>query len=338
MSRLTYVWKGKTLHIDKLLGQAILNLCWNMSKDKTTGMANQDYLLVVTGDRLVRIGKSRTAKKLGSFFAYCLANLKLNMDAFNEDNIFWSGKEMQEQAFKLPMFSVLIYDEARESLGASKRTQAQQELLDFFNSAGQFGHIYILCIWDFFGLKAEIAVGRAECLINMYRAYEKVKVCNRDQWIKDLGMTEVTNFIKGRFMFFNREGKNFLYDHFMKTTDRSFRIIDPTFPVGVMEDEDVIDEVIYAQKKNAAMERLNPKNIEIEKIKAKEKEREERKVEKDIKEKPLTPMKERANKQRDIAISLLTKNFGMSDIEIAKALGTTTDIVHAAIHKVKAEI
>jgi len=315
LSRLTYVWKGRTLHIDKLLGQAILNLCWNITKDKTTGMANQDYLLVVTGDRLVRIGKSRTAKKLASFFAYCLANLKLNMDAFNEDNIFWSGKEMQEAAFKLPMFSVLIYDEARESLGAAKRTQAQQELLDFFNSAGQFGHIYILCIWDFFGLKAEIAVGRAECLINMYRAYEKVKVCDRDQWIKDLGVTEVTNFIKGRFMFFNREAKNLLFDHFIKTNDRSFRIIEPTFPVGTMENEDVIDELVYAQKKSAAMDRLNPKNIEEEKRLKKEKEKAE---------KPLGVKQERANRQRDILIAWIKEKCPeLTDNEIGAKIGTT---------------
>ena len=70
-----------------------------------------------------------------------------------------------------------IYDEARESLASTKHMKKlQEDIIDFFNECGQLNQIFIVVLPDFFSLKEEIAVGRSEILINVYRDEVKTYV------------------------------------------------------------------------------------------------------------------------------------------------------------------
>ena len=249
-------WKGKELYIDGYLANALNTIAYNIKND-------WDFVIFISGDRMTRVGKSITAQIVGAYLGYCMERMKLNPDAFNIDHIFLEGKAMVDYAFKAPKYSVLVFDEGRESLAKSKMTGFTQDLLDFFTECGQLNHCFIICCPDWFDLKEEVTVAKSEVLINVYR---KPKNVQRDIF-KTGEKVPVTKFERGYFEFFSRKKKALLYDKFRTTRRKTYGMVKANF-TGRFTHQYTVDEEEYRKKKMDSLIRFTER-------KAKEKESQE---------------------------------------------------------------
>ncbi len=82
-------------------------LIYNVKKD-------WDFVILISGDRMVRTGKSVLAMQIGAYIATKLET------KFDLDHVFFDSQSMIDAAQELPKNSVILYDEARESLAANK--------------------------------------------------------------------------------------------------------------------------------------------------------------------------------------------------------------------------
>lgn len=156
-----------------------------------------DFVWLVSGDGMVRVGKSVIAQQIGYYVAY---HMKTD---FTLNNLVFSGDELIKRGHELPKNSVIIYDEARGDLDSKKTMQElTQKILDFFAECGMYNHFFILVMPDFFEYPKSIAVKRSEVLINVLRGSKVVKS-------KSGG--EVVEFTRGYFEFYNRKEKKKLY-------------------------------------------------------------------------------------------------------------------------------
>ena len=214
-----FEFEGKEFYIDGYLATALDSLVYNIKKD-------WDFIILITGDRMVRVGKSVLAMTIGAYLGAALKNLKLNEKAYSVHQIYFDSTLMITEALEKPKYFIDHYDEARESLATTKALQRpQQDMIDFFSECGQLNHIFILVLPDFFGLKEDIAVARSEFLINVYRSEEKKMV--------DLYHTgekrPVVKFERGRFQLFNRRKKEKLYDKAKTIKRKSYSIVKADF-------------------------------------------------------------------------------------------------------------
>lgn len=176
--------------MDPLLISNLDTIAYNLRHDF-------DTVIPVSGDGMVRVGKSFLAQQVGYYLAYKLGT------PFDIDNIVFSGKELVAIAQRLPKNSVLIYDEARGELDAKKVMEnITKTLMDFFAECGMYNHVMILVCPDFFELPKGIAIGRSEFLLNVVRT---------SSLAKDKEGAEVIKFERGVFEFYNRKGKKVLY-------------------------------------------------------------------------------------------------------------------------------
>jgi len=214
-----FSFKEQEYYIDGYLASQLNSFVYNIKQD-------WDFILLITGDRMVRVGKSVLAMTISAYLGAALKNLKLNDNAYDIKQIYFDSKIMTEEALEKSKYYVNHYDEARESLAASKSLQkTQQNIIDFFNECGQLNHIFILVLPDFFTLKEDIAIARSECLINVYRTESKL--------MKDLYHTGEKNplvkFNRGQFQFFNRRKKEQLYDRARTTKRKSYSAVKADF-------------------------------------------------------------------------------------------------------------
>ena len=127
-----FTWQGKEWWIHDTLSYQLVSIAYNLKKD-------WDFVILITGDRKVRVGKSVLAMAICAYLAYCLSKFKIkdkvmNKNAYDIENIFFDNKVMVDEAQKRSKFSVIQYDEGREGLAAVKAMrQFQQDLIDFFN-------------------------------------------------------------------------------------------------------------------------------------------------------------------------------------------------------------
>jgi len=250
MSYLEFEWNGQKLKIDKMLAETLASLVYNVQED-------YDFCIVITGDRMVRTGKSVLGLTCGAFLAYLLKKQGLNENAFNEKNVFFDSKLMLDQTQKLAKYSVIQLDEARESLAASKSAMnLQQSVLDFFAECGQLNHIFILVMPDYFEMKEIMAVARSELLINVYR---DSTVVHKD-FMGDGVKRPITMFKRGFFKLYNRDSKAAMYDFFRTTRYKNYNSVKPTFPPGGFENQYPIDEKKYRQLKEEALSRFKNKH------------------------------------------------------------------------------
>lgn len=167
-----------------------------------------DCVGIVSGHGKVRIGKSTMAQQVGFFIAWMMAGGRMVLDPktnqiikiippkkevmFNlKDNIVFSPKELVEKAGKLPRNSVIIYDEGRAGLESARAMeQVNKGMQDFFQECGQYGHIILIVLPNFFRLHEDYAVARSLFLI--------------DVWADK-------NFNRGYFSFYNEVQKEKLY-------------------------------------------------------------------------------------------------------------------------------
>jgi len=253
---LPFTFKGVEYRLDLNLAHALDSITYNLKND-------WDFVILITGDRKVRVGKSVLAIQISSYLAWSVSKLKkegrpMNTDAYSMDNVFFDNKVMVDQAQKMPPYSIIHYDEAREGLAASKAMKNfQQDLIDFFNECGQLNHIFIIVCPDYFELRENISVGRSEFLINVYRK-ERTKMMD----IYNEGTKRpITVLERGHFEFFDRKSKQLLYDIAKSTRRKSYGHVKALF-LGDFSGIYTLDEEEYRQKKRDSLSRFKERHKE----------------------------------------------------------------------------
>lgn len=156
----------------------------NLDILKKTIKKDMDHVILISGSGKVRIGKSVLAQQIGYY-------LSEGVVPFTNDNIVFRSDKLISVANKLPKYSVIVYDEAREGLESTKTLMSKnRDLLDFFAECGQLNLFVIIVLPDFFDLKKTIAITRSTCLINVYFGEE---------------------FKRGYYAFYNDSQKKALY-------------------------------------------------------------------------------------------------------------------------------
>jgi len=207
-----------------------------------------DFVIVISGGGEVRIGKSILSNQIGYYITFevnrlyygegsIIKNKKTKSPYLSEPNTFdlrnycFKGTELIEKGKSLGIkkFSVLIYDEAGESL-SSKRilSTLTQNLLDYFREVGQFNLFNILVIPEFFDLPKSIAINRSIFLLDTYFEGE---------------------FQRGQFKFFDKKLKKKLYLKGKKELD--YQLVHPSFR-GRFTNTWLINEADYRVAKDEA--------------------------------------------------------------------------------------
>src|SRR3990167_6602437 len=115
---------GQEAYFDGYLIAQLDNIVYNIKND-------WDFVILITGDRMVRTGKSVLAMNICSYLAR-----RLNTP-YTLDNVFFNGKTMIRYSFKMPKHSIIHYDEGAESLRKGHGyTYFQYNLIDYFNEVG----------------------------------------------------------------------------------------------------------------------------------------------------------------------------------------------------------
>jgi hypothetical protein len=199
-----------------------------------------DFVCILTGNGMVRVGKSVLAQQVGYYVAYHIGT------PFSIENIVFSGEELIGTAHKLPPHSVLIYDEARAELDSAKTLEKVSKILrDFFAECGMYNHFIILVLPDFFELNKRIAVTRSDFLINVFKHYEAKNVNNID----------VLEYKRGYFEFYGRDRKKRLYIDGKKAEDDYNIGMKLRNYWGTFKDFRIIDKDEYEKKKLAFLRR-----------------------------------------------------------------------------------
>lgn len=173
-----------------------------------------DCVGIISGRGKVRTGKSTIGAQVGFFCAWLLAggemNLKRDEDSnkfinpvvikkpnkklnFTLNNLAFSPEDLMRLGRALKKNSVIVYDEGRTGLDAKTTMSSLNRMLeDFFQECGQYNHVILIVLPDFFKLHADYAVSRSYFLI-------------------DVLLDESYN--RGYFNFYNETQKDFLYNH-----------------------------------------------------------------------------------------------------------------------------
>jgi len=247
-------FKGKEYYIDGYLSSQLDSIVYNIKSD-------WDIVIIITGDRTVRVGKSVLAMTICAYLASALKNSKVNGKVMNENaytmnDIYFNSTVMITEAQEKPKFAISHYDEARESLASTKYAQrAQQDVIDFFNECGQLNQIFVLVLPDFFGLKEDIAVARSEFLLNVYRTEKKKMI--------DLYHTgekrPIVKFQRGQFQFFNRTNKSKLLDMSKSKKRKSYYLVKANF-IGSFTNQYPLDEEKYKERKRESLKRFGERH------------------------------------------------------------------------------
>jgi hypothetical protein len=239
------MWKDKEWYIDGFLASQLNSIVYNITSD-------WDFVILISGDRTVRVGKSVLALTVCAYLASLIEKNNLNKEPYTIDDIYFDNKEMIKAALNKPAYSINHYDEGREGLAASKAMkQFQQDLLDFFAECGQLRHIFVIVLPDFFELKEEIAVARSEFLLNVYRKEEKRMVDMHKTGEK----MPVVKLMRGFFEFFSRRKKVILFDKARSTRRKSYGLIKADF-VAKFVNQYPVDEEEYKKRKQDALKRF----------------------------------------------------------------------------------
>lgn len=245
-----FEWNGHNCYLHNTLATQLDSFIFNIAED-------WDFVISITGDRMVRVGKSVLAIQICAYLAYRATKFLKKKITYDTNDIYFDSQTMIDGAQQKPKYHINHYDEAREALAASKHmNKLQQDLIDFFNECGQLNQIFILVLPDYFTLKEEIAVGRSECLINVYR-YEQKKMVD----MYGEGKIPVVDLKRGRFEFFTRKRKAVLYDKFSTTRRKNYFGIKANF-IGTFTNEYMVKKEDYIQLKSDALKRFKEKKEE----------------------------------------------------------------------------
>lgn len=195
---MVYVCKGMFkekpdgFYMDPLLKLQLDVLLKNIKKD-------WDFTIIIGGEGEVRVGKSKLAMDIASYWTYEIEKRYGKKCPFNvEDNFVFEGEKLIKKGNYLGQnfpFSVLIFDEAGADLEGRKTMHSStQMVLDFYRECGQYNLLNILVLPEFFDLPKGIALSRSIFLINV--SYEA---------------TEAGIFERGHFKFYSKRSKKWLY-------------------------------------------------------------------------------------------------------------------------------
>ena len=153
----------------------------------------------------VRTGKSTLFQQIGKYFTSKVNELHGLDNTFTIKNIVFNAEELQEKAFKLPLYSVLILDEG-DDLTASHWSNISKNLKRFFRKCGQLNLFILLILPDYFEIPKTYAISRTNFLID----------------IKFEG-----EFERGFFEFYSFNKKKLLYIKGKKYND--YKVVKPSF-------------------------------------------------------------------------------------------------------------
>ena len=167
-----------------------------------------DVVSIVSGNGLVRTGKSTLAFQMAAFVDWCLAGGKMLWDKegrvigmhaptkplrFGLDNVVFSPEELisiTKLKGKRQKYNVFVLDEGREGLlGARVMESVNKKFEDYFQTCGVYNNFVIIVLPDFFKLAEQYCVNRSVFLVNVFHK----------------------NFERGYFSFFNTLQKERLY-------------------------------------------------------------------------------------------------------------------------------
>lgn len=221
----------KQYYVDGITAKALENIVYNIKND-------WDSVLLVSGDGLVRVGKSVFAMQIGYYLAWRLGT------PFSINNVVFSGEELIDRALKAPHNSVFVYDEARADLNTSDvAKEMTKKLIQFLNECGQLNHILIMVLADYFDLPKYVAINRSIALFNLYATRSEVQNPDADK----VGIETVTKYSRGQAQYFNRDAKRKLY-MIGKKQFHDYGVVKPTAVVSYTH-KYVIDEEVYRSKK-----------------------------------------------------------------------------------------
>lgn len=234
-----FPFAGKDRYINHLLATQLNSFVYNIKHD-------WDFIIIISGDRMVRVGKSTMGQIIAGYISYRLVDcLKLGKEHFNIDHIYFDSRKMTRDAMKRPRYSISIYDEGREGLSTARQyDEWQKDLLDYFAECGQLNHVFIIILDDFFGLPEQVSVGRSECLVNVYRDEKPI--------MTDLfgeGKIPIIRYDRGQIQFFNRREKQLLYDIAKAKRMKSYTLVKTTVPPLDFTRQWLVDEEEYKKKK-----------------------------------------------------------------------------------------
>ena len=253
-SQLAFTFNGEEYKIDEILAYKLDSIVYNLKDD-------WDSVLLITGDRMVRVGKSVLGMVVCAYLSWAIANFVrnkkvMNKNAYSIDHIYFDNKVMIKESQTLDKYSVVQYDEGREGLAASKSmSQVQQDLIDFFNECGQLNHIFVVVCPDFFVLKEDVAIARSEYLINVFRREKKIEV----DMYKDGKKRPIIRWDRGHFEMYNRKQKDMLYQFAKNTRRKTYAHIKP-FHSGSFSHQYPINEEEYRVKKADSLKRFDERH------------------------------------------------------------------------------
>lgn len=154
-----------------------------------------DCVIIVTGHGKVRIGKSTMAQQIGYYAAWILAGGKKKPKKmavpFNNSNVVFTPDQLVGLAQKLPKRSVIVYDEGRAGLDSIRAMEnINKGMMDFFQECGQYEHVIIVVLPNYFRLSEDIAIPRSLFLVDVYHD---------------------SKYNRGYFKFYNEIQKEYLY-------------------------------------------------------------------------------------------------------------------------------
>lgn len=255
-----FPYHDEEYYIDGQLASQLNSIAYNLKKD-------WDFIILISGDRTVRVGKSVLGMTVCAYLDSIMSRMHYKdehgnpvKNAYTLDDIYFDNTEMMKTITKNPMYKINHYDEGREGLASSKHMKAfQQDLLDFFAECGQLNNIFVIVLPDFFELKEEIAVGRSEFLLNVYR---RDVTATRDMF-KNGEKIPVTILQRGQFQFFSRKKKASLYDTAKSRRRKSYRLIKPNF-IGRFTNQYPLNEEDYKARKREALARFTEKKTKVQ--------------------------------------------------------------------------
>jgi hypothetical protein len=149
-----------------------------------------DVVGIFSGHGKVRVGKSTLAQQVGYFLAWLVSGGSMAQDAITnkwfvsskptkkvrfsiEDNIVFSPDDLQRKARELftkyGKNQIIIYDEGRAGLdSAAAMSVINKAMQDFFQECGQYGHVILIVLPNYFKLHEDYAVSRSIFLIDVF--------------------------------------------------------------------------------------------------------------------------------------------------------------------------
>lgn len=265
--------------IDECLRRPLDTLIYNINE-------GYDFLIIISGGGLTRVGKTTLAQQIGTYCANKLGT------PFSAGNIAFGGRELIDKARTFPHRSVLIDDEARDDISGKKVMESFNKMfMTFLNECGKYNHLIILVATDFFDFSKSISLGRSELLIDVRRGVSRPTI--------DLNGDPVVKILRGVFHLYDRDGKKKLYLYGKKENNYfngRYKIKE-----GRFNDVWYIDKNEYERRKDEFLDRDREKT--------------------EKKNKP-NPLLEKANTKRDYALggALFMLNKLYTQHEIQKTL------------------